>query len=169
MRRALILAAVAALLAVAGGGSRGSAATPPEPSQVHGVNFLVKSQIDTSFCMQVATGTQEGRLVTLQTCSNADSQRWGFTWNDDDSNFIVEEQVGMCLDGHAPKGSEGLALPVARCQTGAAWRFVFTSAGLIESVRNGKCLSVAGAASNANVSLADCDATRQGQLWTIGH
>jgi hypothetical protein len=49
------------------------------------------------------------------------------------------------------------------------WRFAVLSNGLVEDVANGKCLSVPGAASNASVSLADCDVTKPGQRWSFTH
>jgi hypothetical protein len=86
----------------------GGAATP---TTAHGANFLVKSQLDSNFCIQVGSGINEGRTITLVQCGTADTQRWAFTWNADDTNSIVDTQ-GMCLDGRTRKGGDGLALPV---------------------------------------------------------
>jgi hypothetical protein len=138
------------------------------PTTAHGANFLVKSQLDATFCIQVGAGTNEGRTITLVACGTADTQRWAFTWNADDTNSIVESQ-GMCLDGRARKGGDGLALPVQKCRFNDAWRFTFTASGLIKDVKNNKCLSIPGAAANVAVSLADCDETKKTQLWKLAH
>ena len=148
----------------------GDAGAPPPatPTTARGANFLIKSQLDANFCVAVATGTNEGRTITLQQCSGADVQRWAFSLNADDTNPIIEAQ-GMCLDGRARKSGDGLPLPVAKCRFGDAWRFTMTASGLIKDVKNNKCLSIPGAASNAAVSLADCDETKKTQLWKLAH
>lgn len=133
-----------------------------------GADFLIKSQLDPNFCIQVGTGTKPGRTIALQQCGLADVQRWTFTLNSDDTNFIVESQ-GMCLDGHLAPAEEGLPLQVARCKTTARWRFELTAVGLIRNVGSGLCLSIPGAASNANVSRATCDETKATQRWVLVH
>jgi hypothetical protein len=138
------------------------------PTTQHGANFQVKSQIDNNYCIQVAGGTNEGRTITLQQCGTTDTQRWDFTWNNDDTNLMVDSQ-GMCLDGRTRKGGDGLAIPVAKCRFGDAWRYTITASGLIKDVRSGACLSVPGASANAAVSLAACDETKKGQLWKLSH
>ena len=144
------------------------AKVPGTPSLVHGVNFLIKSSIDNTFCMQVETGGTEGRSITLQTCGVADTQRWAFTDNDDDTNFMLDSQA-MCVDGHFRKGEEGIARTVHKCGLDGASRFIYAASGLIRDVKNDMCLSVPGAANNANVSLALCDESKPGQLWLIQH
>jgi Ricin-type beta-trefoil lectin domain len=135
-------------------------------SAINGVNFEIHSQIDSNFCIEVQNGTIEGRTLSLQTCGGADTQRWVLTKDADSSNLLVDSQ-GMCVNGR----SRGLGLPltVGSCQFGAVWRFAVTDAGLIVNERNGKCLSVPGAASNAVISLATCDGSRMGQLWGLTH
>jgi len=140
----------------------------PTPTAAHGANFQIKSQIDNNFCIAVAGGTNEGRLITLQQCGSADTQRWAFTWNADESNVIVESQ-GMCLDGRARKGGDGQSLPVQKCRFGDAWRFTVIASGLIKDLQNKKCLSVPGAAANAAVSLVDCDESKKNDLWKLAH
>jgi hypothetical protein len=146
---------------------QGGAPAPP-PSTIHGVNFLIKSQVDNTFCVQVASGTTEGRTITLQTCGAADTQRWAFSNNSDDTNLVLDSQ-GMCLDGRNRKGNDGLALPVQKCRFGDVWRWSYLSTGQIKDIRNGKCLQVPGAASNANVSLADCDPAKKTQQFLVTH
>lgn len=136
------------------------------PSTAHGTNFQIKSQVDNNFCVQVGSGTNEGRTVTLQQCSSADAQRWAFTYDKDETNLIVETN-GMCLDSRAVKPNTNTAVPVMKCQFGEAWRYTYTASGLIKDVKLNKCLSVPGAAANAAVSLADCDEKKKGQLWKL--
>ena len=137
-----------------------------EPTQVRGMNFLIKSQVDNNFCINVENGGTEGRSVTLQTCSLSDFQRWAFPINSDDTNPIVEIE-GMCINGRSVRPNSGLAVTVGKCGTGDEWHFVFTLSGHIQNVKNRKCLQVAGAVGGANVSLADCDDSNLNQLWTI--
>jgi hypothetical protein len=144
------------------------AKTPTPPSLVHGVNFLIKSSIDNTFCIQAESGTTDGRSITLQTCGIADNQRWAFTDSDDDTNFMLDSEA-MCVDGHFRRGEEGIARTVHKCGFDGASRFTYTASGLIRDVKNDMCLSVPGAANNANVSLAVCDESKPGQLWLIEH
>jgi hypothetical protein len=167
MRRAALAAlALASLVGVGDARQAHGASTPP--TTAHGTNFLIKSQVDSNFCIEVANGTSEGRTITLQQCGGADTQRWALPLNSDDTNLIIDSQ-GLCLDGRFTKGDEGLPLPVAKCGPGKTWRFVFNSAGQLMTARRNLCLSVPGAASNAVVSLEPCDATRLGQLWALAH
>ena len=161
--------AAVALAGLAGLGGAGPArGAGPPPTEAHGTNFLLESQLDSNFCIEAANGTGEGRTLTLQQCLGADTQRWALPLNSDDTNLIVDSQ-GMCLDGRSTKANEGLPIPVAKCGSSKTWRFVVTSAGQLMTARRNLCLSIPGAASNAVVSLAPCDATRQGQLWSLAH
>jgi hypothetical protein len=136
------------------------------PTTVHGTNFLVRSQLDEDFCMAVEPGTGPGRTITLQACSTADTQRWALTWNDDDTNLLVDIQ-GMCVDARLRTTSQGQPASVQRCRFGDAWRFTFDTTGRIQEVKNGRCLAVPGAAANATVVFVPCDDTRPGQLWKV--
>ncbi len=163
-----VLAGLALGATTSGAEGSGGSAAPLDPSQIHGVNFLIKSQIDTNFCIQVENGGLPRRTVTLQTCGFADQQRWAFTDNKDGTNLILDS-VGMCLDGRFKPARLGLAMTVNTCSFSPERRFVFTAEGLIEDPANGKCLSIAGAVGGAAVSLADCDPLQQGQLWNAAH
>jgi hypothetical protein len=138
------------------------------PSLIFGAHFQIKSQVDNNFCIQAAPGTAEGRTITLQQCAVSDNQRWTLTHNSDDTNLIVDSQ-GMCLDARNRKAADGLALPVQKCRFGDAWRFTYTSLGLLKDEKNDKCLQVPGAAANAAVSLAACDSTKATQKWLLTH
>ena len=148
------------------GSARHRAPAALTPTTAHGANFLIESQLDTAFCIEVQPGTTEGRTLSLHQCGGADTQRWAMTDNADVTNLLVDSQ-GMCVDGHF-RGLDH-ALTVNSCQFGKVWRFAFTEAGSLVNERNGKCLSIPGAATNAIVSLATCDVSRLGQRWTLAH
>jgi uncharacterized protein involved in copper resistance len=160
------LLVVSGAVVVAGGSA--SAATPltavTTPTTVHGTGFQAHSMLDTSFCIDVAPGATEGRPVALSQCTAAASQRWGFTWNTDRTNLLVESE-GMCLDGRRPKA--GVAATVGYCRSADPWHYVFTAEGLIQNVRTGQCLTVPRAASGAAVYFDVCDVTRTAQLWKL--
>ena len=172
MSRARISALVVTLLAASGAvvaaSSTASAVAPlaavATPTTIHGTGFQVHSVIDTSFCVDIEAGAAEGRRVTLSQCTAAASQRWGFTWNTDQTNTLVEAQ-GMCVDGRHPQA--GVAATVGYCRFADPWRYVFTAEGLIQNVKTGQCLTIPRAASGAAVYFDVCDATRTAQLWKL--
>jgi hypothetical protein len=165
---ALVVTVVVASGAVIAVGSTASAEAPlavvTTPTTAHGTGFQVQSMLDTSFCIDVAAGAAEGRPVTLSQCTAAASQRWGFTWNTDQTNLLVEYQ-GMCLDGRKPK--PGVAATVAQCRFADPWRYVFTAEGLVQNVKTGQCLTIPRAGSGAAVYFDVCDITRTAQLWKL--
>lgn len=167
----IIVASIIAIVAVSAigfdaSGARDRAPSVIAPTTAHGVNFLIKSQLDSTFCITVQDGTTEGRTISLQQCGGADQQRWVFSLNADDTSSILDNE-GMCLDGRFHRGV--FQLPVAKCQGGSAWRFAITEAGLIQNERNGKCLSIPAASSGASIWLVDCDQTDLHQLWALAH
>ena len=145
--------------------SKGGGGTP---SVIHGVNFQIKSEVDNLFCIQVESGTNEGRTITMQTCAAGDLQRWALSDNSDGTNLILDSQ-GMCLDGNFRRGEEGLARSVRTCGFENTSRFTYTSATLIRDEKNNMCLQESTAAANAAVSLADCDQTNVNQQWVVTH
>ncbi len=161
-----------AVFSVTAGTADGQTATAApaavSASTIFGVNFQVKTQVDPNYCIQVASGTTEGRTITMQQCAAADTQRWVFTHNSDDTNIVADSQ-GMCLDSRSRKAGDGLALPVSKCKFSDLWRYAYTSQATIKDIKNGLCLQTSGAAANAAVSLATCDATKKNQLWVITH
>jgi hypothetical protein len=163
-----VLAAVVLGLTAFGaqtGSSHALVAVPP--TQVHGINALIKSQLDTNFCVNVGNGGAEGRTITLANCGPAATELFAFTDYADDTNTIVENQ-GMCLDGGFRKAHPDLALQVRRCGGGRVWHWSFTSAGLIENAKTGTCLGVAGAVGGAAVHPVACDETNAADRWTLG-
>jgi hypothetical protein len=165
---ALVVTLLAASGAVVAASSTTSAVVPlaavSTPTTVHGTGFQLHSMLDTSFCIDVAPGAAEGRTVTLSQCTAATSQRWGFTWNADQTNLLVEAE-GMCVDGRKPQA--GVAATVGYCRFADPWRYVFTAEGLVQNVKTGRCLTIPRAASGAAVYFDVCDITRTAQVWKI--
>lgn len=137
------------------------------PTSGHGSNFLIKSQADDGYCIEVGAGLDEGRLLTLQQCGTADTQRWTLTWGADDLNEMVEAQ-GMCVTVKGHKLNDGLPLAVVRCHQNRAEALTFTASGQL-AFANGGCLSIPGAASGVAVSRTPCDESKKTQLWKLAH
>ena len=164
---ALALALGLSLMPGAGGAvERGLAASNLPATQAHGVNFQVESQLNTSFCIQIESGTNEGRSLTMLQCGSQDTQRWGFSWYASGVNQMLDSQ-GMCLTTRGHKVGDGLALAVQLCRGDRTEWLTYTSLGLLEFATG--CLQIASAANNIPVSLATCDATKQSQLWLVTH
>lgn len=164
-RLTALLATGVALVAL---GATPALAKKLSPTLAGSANLLIKSQLDSNFCIEVGSGTGEGRTLALEQCGLADTQRWTLTRNADETNLIVESQ-GMCVDGNQRPADAGLPLPVDMCRMGAPWRFSMDASGLIQNGKSGKCLSIPGAASNVAVSLAECDENKPTQRWKLAH
>jgi len=135
------------------------------PTTNHGGAFLIQSQLDRNYCIQVDAGATPGRALSLQQCnSTLPTQRWTFTWNSDQSNLLVDDQ-GMCVQGRKPQ--VGVPMTVDYCRFGSVYKFVYTSEGLIENVLTGQCLSIARAGSAAAVFFRPCDPTQKTDVWPI--
>ena len=139
---------------------------PPPPTTAHGTNFQVKNGLDNTFCVDVAGGVAEARALTLNPCTAAASQRWGFTWNANDTNSIIEAQ-GMCIDVRGRHAGDGVSVAVYKCHHADNQKFTFTPTGHIQELRSGKCLSVPRAGAGAAVFLEDCDETKKQQNWKL--
>ena len=144
------------------------ASNPSAPTGIWGVDFRIHSQIDNNFCIEAQNGTQPGRGVTLQLCLGSDLQRWALPKFDNSTNIVVD-YIGLCMDARLTNATNGFARLVQYCGSGDGSRFTVLQTGQVQSVKNLKCLSIPGAASNAVVSLATCDDTKLGQLWSFGH
>jgi hypothetical protein len=145
-----------------------AAPPPPPPSTAHGENFLVKSAVDSTFCMDMTPGATNGLNVVLNTCTTTDTQRFAFTWNADGSNAIINSQ-GMCVDARQRKAGDGLSIRAWQCHFGDNERYSYNAAGQIVENYSGLCLSVPGAVNGAAVSLVTCDSTKNTQLWKLAH
>lgn len=135
-------------------------------SIIFGANFQIRSQLDNNFCIKVADGTSEGRTLALAQCAGVQTQQWMFTQNRDDTNFLVEAAVGLCVQAERVGNNPSPVVDVAKCGARDE-RFIVTVASQIQSVRRGTCLSVPGAAVAAPLSQAPCDETKKTQLWNF--
>lgn len=144
----------------------GAPPAPPPPTTAHGTNFQVKNGLDNSFCMDIAGGATEGRALSLSQCTAAASQRWGFTWNANDTNSIIESQ-GMCVDVRGRHAGDGIAVAAYKCHHADNQKFTYTPTGHIQELKSGKCLSAPRAAAGVAVFLEDCDETKKQQSWKL--
>ena len=145
------------------------AAPPPQPaSTAHGENFLFKSAVDNSFCIDMSPGATEGLNVVLSACGTADTERWALTWNADGSNAFINSQ-GMCLDARQRKAGDGLAVRAYKCHFGENERWSYNAAGQIVEDHSGLCLSIPAAGAGAQVSFATCESTKNTQIWKLSH
>ena len=130
------------------------------------MNFQVKANADTNFCIEAEGGTAEGRTLTMQQCGSADTQRWALADYVSGVNQMLDSQ-GMCLDVRGRKAADGVQLAVHLCRGDRAEMLTYTTLGLLEYATG--CLQIPGAAGNAQVSLAVCDATKLNQQWLVTH
>jgi len=176
-RKSRVLAVVTAAVSLLGGailvvgpfggaGFVGAAGTPLPPSTAYGESLLFKAAVDGTFCLDEQSGSTQGRMVILSTCTTADSQRWTLTHDPDGSNAMVDSQ-GMCIDSTGRKVNDGTAVEVFDCNLHSHQRFSYTADGLIQAKQG--CLSVPGAAVGAPVSLVTCDSTSNRQLFHLAH
>jgi hypothetical protein len=145
-----------------------AAAPPPPPSTAHGANFVFKSAIDNNFCVDTQPGATEGLNVILSACGTVDTERFALTMNGDGSNVIIDSQ-GMCVDQRQRVAGDGLPVRAYKCHFGENERWSYNAGGQIVENDSGLCLSVPSAVVGSSVSLAKCDATKNGQLWKLAH
>ncbi len=137
------------------------------PSTAHGEAFQIKSQVDTTFCIDVAAGGTQGRKLSLSACAPYATERWTFTKNSDGSNLLVESQ-GMCVDTAGRKPGDGVSLKVENCNFLKSQRLRFTSVGRIQASGTATCLSIPRAAAGVAVFLETCSASNPRQRFKLG-
>ncbi len=125
------------------------------PSTAHGEYFQLKSQKDSTFCIDVDPQGTPGRSLFLSVCTAALSQRWTFTSNADGSNLLVNSQ-GFCVDAVGRTPGDGVALQVNHCNFAKSQRLHFTDAGNIQIGGTKNCLSYPRPGSGAAVFLQAC-------------
>ena len=159
--------AVLALTLISGGPASGSVSPIPQtlpPSTAHGANFLLKSQADSAFCIEVAAGNTVGRTITVQQCGTVDNQRFMLTDGANGLNELVDT-IGMCLDtAGLVRGDQ---VPIGLCDYTKSERLSYTGLGQLRFALG--CLSITGAASGAPVTVEKCDSLKMTQRWSLGH
>ena len=136
--------------------------------QPHGVNFLVKSGVDTNFCMQ-GTWSGPGTQVVTQVCNGGvDGQPWVFA-NTVAGPVVALSTSGYCWDASSTVGS---VLRIALCTFKGTEQFVFVSSTQqFQNAAGSRCLTVpsSGLLAGKQVKVEKCDATNKGQTWIFGH
>jgi hypothetical protein len=135
-------------------------------SLVHGVNFMVKTFLDESFCVETDVAVSATPSVYLAICTGRANQRWTFTDGEDGSSVIVGDR-GFCLQ--VERGAKPEKLGIATCDYHTDQRFNVTPAGLIKERRSDDCLTINSAIVSGNAILLDeCrDSLAAEQTWRL--
>ena len=149
-----------------GASAKASAAIADQP---HGVNFVVKSDIDSNFCIQSHFVSSTQTVLQMQGCNGAvDAQRWAFAWTAS-GPLVSMGSNGECWDANTVTGSPVVVVP---CTFKSHERFVFTASEQFQNESGTRCLTVKNTASfladGAAVTIEKCDGTT-GQIWLLGH
>ena len=119
------------------------AVTAPVPanggSAVHGVNFMMKTIVDETFCLETDGAVSTTPRVYIAPCTGRGNQRWTFTDGVDGSSVVVGD-LGQCLMvEHGPKPER---LAIAVCDYHTDQRFTVSPSGLIQEKHSDECLTV---------------------------
>lgn len=171
--RIFITAGLAALtLALTVGAAKPVSGTAPAPafedggSLVHGVNFMLKTFLDETFCVETDVAVSATPSVYLAPCTGRANQRWTFTDGEDGSSVVVGDG-GFCLKvGHRPEPER---LGIGTCDYHSDQRFKVTAAGLIMERHSDDCLAVRSPIlSNAAIFSEECqDPMIPVQVWRL--
>jgi len=85
-------------------------------SLVHGVNFMLKTVLDETFCVETDVAVSTTPSVYLAQCTGRPNQRWTFTDGEDGSSVVVGDR-GFCFESRAfagagEAGDRSLRLPL---------------------------------------------------------
>jgi hypothetical protein len=108
-------------------------------SLVHGVNFMVKTFLDESFCVETDVGVSATPSVYIAPCTGRANQRWTSTDGADGSSVVVGDR-GFCLN--VERRAKPEKLEIATCDYHTDQRFTVTPAGLIKERRSDDCLTL---------------------------
>jgi hypothetical protein len=136
---------------------------PEGGSAVHGVNFMVKTVLDETFCIETDVAVSATPSVYLAQCTGRPNQRWTFTDGEDGSSVVVGDR-GFCLK--AERGAEPEKLGIATCDYHTDQRFTVTPAGLIKERRSDDCLTINSPISGNAILVEECrDQLVAEQTW----
>jgi len=156
-----------AITIVAAKPAPGAGAAPTDGgSLVHGVNFMLKTVLDETFCVETDVAVSTTPSVYLAQCTGRPNQRGTFTDGEDGSSVVVGDR-GFCLKvGHRPEPER---LEIAACDYHADQRFKVTPAGLIMERHTDSCLTVGSSSlSGAAIPVEECqDPIVAGQVWRL--
>jgi hypothetical protein len=133
---------------------------------VHGVNFMLKTVLDETFCIETDVAVSTAPSVYLAQCTGRPNQRWTFTDGEDGSSLVVGDR-GFCLKvGHRPEPER---LEIVACDYHADQRFKVTPAGLIMEKHSDSCLTVGSSTlSGVAIPVEECqDPIVAGQVWRL--
>ncbi|HEY6251383.1 MAG TPA: ricin-type beta-trefoil lectin domain protein [Candidatus Angelobacter sp.] len=174
LRNRILTAAVlvALTLAITVGAAKPVSGAPSAPvfeddgSLVHGVNFMLKTFLDETFCVETDVAVSATPSVYLAPCTGRPNQRWTFTDGEDGSSVVVGDR-GFCLKvGHRPEPER---LGIGTCDYHSDQRFKVTPAGLIMERHSDDCLTVRSPIlSNAALLVEECqDPMVPVQVWRL--
>jgi hypothetical protein len=135
-------------------------------SLVHGVNFMLKTVLDETFCVETDVAVSAAPSVYLAQCTGRPNQRWTFTEGEDGSSVVVGDR-GFCLKvAHSPEPER---LEIVACDYHADQRFKVTPAGLIMEKHSDNCLTVGSSTlSGAAIPVEECqNPIVAGQIWRL--
>lgn len=171
--RVFITAVLSALtLAITVGAAKPVSGAPHAPvfadegSLVHGVNFMLKTFLDETFCLETDVAVSAAPSVYLAPCTGRANQRWTFTDGEDGSSVVVGDR-GFCLKvGHRPEPER---LGIGTCDYDSDQRFKVTPAGLIMERHSDDCLTVSSPIlNNAAIFVEECrDPMVPVQVWRL--
>ena len=147
-------------------GAGAATVLPDGGSQVHGVNFMLKTFVDATVCVETDVAVNTTPRVYLATCTGRANQRWTFTDGEDGSSVVVGDR-GFCLN--VERGPKPQMLGIATCDYRADQRFEVTPAGLIMERHSDNCLTVRSPLlSGAPIFVEECqDPMVADQAWRL--
>jgi len=138
----------------------------PTIAAVHGVNFIVRSALNTQYCLDASLDKkEEGREVYIYKCHGRENQRWTFTDGADNASAVVG-LFGLCLDIRGHSVRDNTPVQLWRCHYGANQQFKVTSTGQIREVQSGKCLTISKPGDRQPVFIDDCNSSKN-ERWVV--
>lgn len=146
----------------------GAAAVPVAAnggSAVHGVNFMMKTVLDETFCLETDVAVSTTPRVYLAPCTGRRNQRWTFTDGVDGSSVVVGD-LGQCLMvEHGPRPER---LAIAVCDYHTDQRFTVSPSGLIQEKHSDECVTVNSPVNGEPVFVEECGAQLvREQTWRL--
>ena len=109
-------------------------------------------------CLDLATGLPSSTKVEMWTCNNSPAQQWT-------AGDLALHVVGQCLDTQGGATAAGTTVVAVSCAGSATQEWQVFSDGRIFNLGAGRCLSAAGSANGAAITIQDCLGQAQ-QIWT---
>jgi hypothetical protein len=134
---------------------------------VHGSQMLVRSALNEQMCWDAQNGKAEaGTPVVLWPCGAKENQHWTFADQAGGMTSVLGIG-GLCLGARGLPAADGAPLELAQCNGQPNEQFRHNADGRLVEVGSGKCLTARSPAQTTPVTLAACDVSNGGQVWTI--